>query len=85
MASRISWRGWTRWLPTTLPFAMLYKLVNLCARIVITGTIKCWRVDNISELPSGSDQFSSISSGSGFSGGISKATLRVRCWGKATA
>ncbi|TQE05779.1 hypothetical protein C1H46_008598 [Malus baccata] len=60
-------------------------ILNLCARTVVTGTIKCWRVNNISKLPSGSDQFSSISSGSGFSGGISKATLRVRCWGKATA
>ncbi|KAL2317126.1 hypothetical protein Fmac_031002 [Flemingia macrophylla] len=54
---------------------------QVCATVVGAGTASCWRTDATFELPSGSDRFSSISSGSGFSCGILKGSDRVRCWG----
>lgn len=51
-----------------------------------TGDVKCWRGDDRTfQLPSVSEQFWSISSGSGFSCGISKNGFRVRCWGTNTS
>lgn len=59
---------------------------HICATVVGTGHVKCWRGDDKTfQLPSGSEQFLSISSGSGFSCGISKNGSRVRCWGTNTA
>ncbi|KAL9316249.1 hypothetical protein ACSQ67_017250 [Phaseolus vulgaris] len=54
---------------------------QVCATAVGEGTASCWRTDVDFELPSGSDRFSSISSGSGFSCGILKGSNWVRCWG----
>nr|KYP35942.1 Putative serine/threonine-protein kinase-like protein CCR3 [Cajanus cajan] len=54
---------------------------QVCATVVGAGTASCWRTNAAFELPSGSDRFSSISSGSGFSCGILKGSDRVRCWG----
>ncbi|KAE9614996.1 hypothetical protein Lal_00048311 [Lupinus albus] len=54
---------------------------QVCATVVGTGTVSCWRINSAFELPSGYDQFASISSGSGFSCGILKNGSRVRCWG----
>ncbi|TKY56867.1 putative serine/threonine-protein kinase protein CCR3 [Spatholobus suberectus] len=54
---------------------------QVCATAVGAGTASCWRTNAAFELPSGSDQFSSISSGSGFSCGILKGSNKVRCWG----
>lgn len=46
--------------------------------------MKCWREDRAFQLPSGSDRFVSISSGSGFSCGILRESLWVRCWGSSS-
>ncbi|KAK7385761.1 hypothetical protein VNO78_31613 [Psophocarpus tetragonolobus] len=54
---------------------------QVCATVVGTGTASCWRTNDAFKLPSGLDQFSSISSGLGFSCGILKGNDRVRCWG----
>ncbi|XP_061351752.1 putative serine/threonine-protein kinase-like protein CCR3 [Gastrolobium bilobum] len=54
---------------------------QVCATVVGAGTVSCWRVNGAFELPSGSDHFASISSGSGFSCGILRNSSRVRCWG----
>ncbi|BFG22844.1 hypothetical protein CerSpe_091180 [Prunus speciosa] len=51
---------------------------HICATVVGTGAVKCWRPDDNSEFSSG---FWSISSGSGFSCGILKSSFRVQCWG----
>ncbi|KAL6126762.1 hypothetical protein ACLB2K_074807 [Fragaria x ananassa] len=59
---------------------------HICATVAGSGAVKCWRGDNRTfQLPSGSDQFGSISSGSGFSCGIIKNNSRVRCWGTSTS
>ncbi|KAM5556684.1 putative serine/threonine-protein kinase-like protein CCR3 [Rosa sericea] len=59
---------------------------HICATVVGSGAVKCWREDDGTfQLPSGSEQFGSISSGSGFSCGISKNGSRVRCWGTNTS
>ena len=55
---------------------------HVCATVVGVGTVTCWRTSRTFELPPGSLQFSSISSGSGFSCGILKNGSRVRCWGE---
>lgn len=52
---------------------------QVCATVIGTGVLKCWRGDNAS-FPSGSSQFSSISSGVGFSCGI-LTNKTVQCWG----
>ncbi|KAG4923283.1 putative serine/threonine-protein kinase-like protein CCR3 [Glycine soja] len=54
---------------------------HVCATAVGDGTVRCWRTGNTFQIVSGSDQFASISSGSGFSCGILKNGSRVRCWG----
>ncbi|KAF4353390.1 hypothetical protein F8388_016339 [Cannabis sativa] len=55
---------------------------HICATVVGTGALKCWRNDSSFKFPpSGSDRFSSISSGLGFSCGILRDNNRVRCWG----
>ncbi|KAM1054084.1 hypothetical protein FF1_001516 [Malus domestica] len=58
---------------------------HICARTVDTDTVECWRPNDVPKMPSRAEQFSSISSGSGFSCGILKPRLQVRCWGRATA
>ncbi|PRQ59441.1 putative protein kinase RLK-Pelle-CR4L family [Rosa chinensis] len=59
---------------------------HICATVVGSGAVKCWREDDGTfQLPSASDQFGSVSSGSGFSCGISKNDSRVRCWGTSTS
>ncbi|MED6149156.1 hypothetical protein PIB30_059735 [Stylosanthes scabra] len=55
---------------------------HVCATVVGAGTVTCWRTSKTFKLPSGSLQFSSISSGSGFSCGILKNSSQVRCWGE---
>ncbi|KAK7300526.1 hypothetical protein RJT34_11372 [Clitoria ternatea] len=54
---------------------------QVCATVVGTGTASCWRTNKTFKLPSGYEQFASISSGSGFSCGILKRSSLVRCWG----
>ncbi|WVY89648.1 hypothetical protein V8G54_035162 [Vigna mungo] len=54
---------------------------QVCATAVGDGAVSCWRTNAAFELPSRSDRFSSISSGSGFSCGILKGSNWVRCWG----
>ncbi|OIW04104.1 hypothetical protein TanjilG_00664 [Lupinus angustifolius] len=54
---------------------------QVCATVVGAGMASCWRTNSAFELPSGYDQFASISSGSGFSCGIAKNGSWVRCWG----
>ncbi|KAK7305878.1 hypothetical protein VNO77_43790 [Canavalia gladiata] len=54
---------------------------HVCATVVGVGTVQCWRTSDTFVMFSGSDQFDSISSGSGFSCGIVKNGSRVRCWG----
>ncbi|EXB88391.1 Putative serine/threonine-protein kinase-like protein [Morus notabilis] len=58
---------------------------HICATVASNGTVKCWRYDHSFRLPSGSDRFASISSGSGFSCGILKENSRVRCWGSGSS
>lgn len=55
---------------------------HICATVVGNGTLKCWRTIS---LPSGSAQFASISSGSGFSCGILRDSFRVQCWGSSSS
>ncbi|MED6191916.1 hypothetical protein PIB30_004993 [Stylosanthes scabra] len=58
---------------------------HVCATVVGAGTVTCWRTSKTFKLPSGSLEFSSISSGSGFSCGIlknNKNSSQVRCWGE---
>ncbi|XP_056164419.1 putative serine/threonine-protein kinase-like protein CCR3 isoform X2 [Syzygium oleosum] len=54
---------------------------QVCALVNATGEVKCWRIDDTFQVPSGADRFSSISSGFGFSCGITMNTSHVRCWG----
>ncbi|XP_062092495.1 putative serine/threonine-protein kinase-like protein CCR3 [Humulus lupulus] len=55
---------------------------HICATVIGTGALKCWRHDSAFKFPpSGSDRFVSISSGRGFSCGILRDNNRVRCWG----
>ncbi|KAL1336820.1 hypothetical protein HN51_031245 [Arachis hypogaea] len=55
---------------------------HVCATVVGAGTVTCWRTSKTFKSPSRSLQFSSISSGSGFSCGILKNSSQVRCWGE---
>ncbi|KAJ1383362.1 Serine/threonine-protein kinase, active site [Sesbania bispinosa] len=55
---------------------------QVCATVVGTGTVECWRTNRAFNLSSGSDQFASISSGYGFSCGILRNSSRVQCWGE---
>ncbi|PON86599.1 Serine/threonine protein kinase [Trema orientale] len=57
---------------------------HICATVLGNGAVKCWRDDSTFKLPSELDRFVSISSGSGFSCGILRESLRVRCWGSGT-
>lgn len=57
---------------------------QICATVVGTGDLKCWRGNDAFNWSSGSDRFVSISSGSSFSCGILKGSFRVRCWGNAS-
>ncbi|KAF8022144.1 hypothetical protein BT93_G2327 [Corymbia citriodora subsp. variegata] len=54
---------------------------QVCALVNATGEVKCWRIDDSFQVPSGADRFSSISSGFGFSCGISMNMSHVQCWG----
>lgn len=54
---------------------------QVCALVNATGQVKCWRIDDSFQVPSGADRFSSISSGFGFSCGITMNTSHVQCWG----
>ncbi|KAF3433435.1 hypothetical protein FNV43_RR24537 [Rhamnella rubrinervis] len=54
---------------------------QICATVVDTGALECWRGSDMFGLPSGSERFVSISSGSAFACGILKDSFRVRCWG----
>lgn len=54
---------------------------QICATVVGTGDLKCWRGDRAFNWSSGSDRFVSISSGSSFSCGILNGSSSVRCWG----
>ncbi|XP_057441792.1 putative serine/threonine-protein kinase-like protein CCR3 [Lotus japonicus] len=54
---------------------------QVCATVVGVGSVSCWRINEQFNLTSGSERFSSITSGSGFSCGILKSDSRVRCWG----
>ncbi|XP_041009524.1 putative serine/threonine-protein kinase-like protein CCR3 [Juglans microcarpa x Juglans regia] len=54
---------------------------QVCATVVGTGSVNCWRGDK-SKPPS--DGFLSISSGIGFSCGILRNSSQVRCWGSNT-
>ena len=56
---------------------------HVCATVVGTGVVNCWRGDN-STSPSGSGQFSAISSGVEFSCGILAENGTVQCWGSNT-
>ncbi|WKA00627.1 hypothetical protein VitviT2T_018965 [Vitis vinifera] len=56
---------------------------QVCATVNGTGVVKCWRGENSSSL-SESSQFSSISSGLGFSCGILVNNRTVQCWGSNT-
>jgi hypothetical protein len=53
--------------------------------VVGTGSVNCWRVNELFQLPSASDRFVSISSGFGFSCGILENSGQVRCWGSNNA
>ncbi|KAK7311059.1 hypothetical protein RJT34_08945 [Clitoria ternatea] len=57
---------------------------HVCATVVGVGRVTCWRTSATFQMPSGSDQFASISSGYGFSCGILKNSSLVRCWGDST-
>ncbi|KAK7281144.1 hypothetical protein RIF29_08868 [Crotalaria pallida] len=59
---------------------------HVCATVANSGTVECWRINNETfELPSGSENFSSISSGYGFSCGILKKNGSfIKCWGERT-
>ncbi|OWM69954.1 putative serine/threonine-protein kinase-like protein CCR3 [Punica granatum] len=54
---------------------------HICAIVNATRKIECWRAGRSFELPLDDEQFTSISSGSGFSCGILANSSRVRCWG----
>ncbi|GAU43808.1 hypothetical protein TSUD_247970 [Trifolium subterraneum] len=56
---------------------------HVCATVVGVGTVSCWRINKGFILSSGYDQFSSITSGFGFSCGILKKNISgsVRCFG----
>lgn len=54
---------------------------QICATVVGTGALKCWRGGDTVSSPSGSEQFVSISAGSDFFCGILKNSSQVRCWG----
>ncbi|XP_061376636.1 putative serine/threonine-protein kinase-like protein CCR3 [Gastrolobium bilobum] len=54
---------------------------QVCTTVVGDGTVRCWRTNDTFQLPSGSDEFASISSGYGFSCGILRIGSLVKCWG----
>ncbi|XP_061373650.1 receptor kinase-like protein Xa21 [Gastrolobium bilobum] len=47
----------------------------------VCTTVGCWRTNDTFQLPSGSDEFASISSRYGFSCGILRIGSLVKCWG----
>ncbi|KAE7996605.1 hypothetical protein FH972_001316 [Carpinus fangiana] len=57
---------------------------QVCATVVGTGSVNCWRGRDNFQPPSGADGFVSISSGFGFSCGILANVSQVRCWGSNT-
>ncbi|CAI0415919.1 unnamed protein product [Linum tenue] len=56
---------------------------RVCSTTAAAGTVRCWRGDESSrsQLPPSGERFSEISSGYGFSCGISVNGSRIRCWG----
>ncbi|KAI3419477.1 Protein kinase domain-containing protein [Psidium guajava] len=54
---------------------------HICAQVNGTKPVKCWRRSKSFFLPPEDDEFTSVSSGFGFSCGISAKSTRVRCWG----
>ncbi|GMP23407.1 hypothetical protein CsSME_00001021 [Camellia sinensis var. sinensis] len=54
---------------------------QICALTNVSGSVRCWRDSISAQFPSGSEQFRSISSGLGFSCGVSMISNRVSCWG----
>ncbi|XP_021904210.1 putative serine/threonine-protein kinase-like protein CCR3 [Carica papaya] len=53
---------------------------QICATVIGTGDVRCWRGDNVTHQPPVAT-FSSISSGFGFSCGILLGGNRIQCWG----
>lgn len=81
----------TNFAPKRVYFDDTIRLENLavgddqvCATVVGTGSVNCWRGNSTLNLPPASDRFVSISSGFGFSCGILRDTFQVRCWGNNT-
>lgn len=54
---------------------------QICAPVNGTPSVKCWRRNKSFSLPPADDEFASISSGFGFSCGVSVKSTHVRCWG----
>ncbi|KAL3717990.1 hypothetical protein ACJRO7_003170 [Eucalyptus globulus] len=54
---------------------------QICAQVNGTKSVKCWRGNKSFSLPPEDDELTSISSGFGFSCGVSVNSTRVRCWG----
>ncbi|CAN8254497.1 unnamed protein product [Cochlearia groenlandica] len=52
---------------------------QICATVNGTNTVKCWRTD---QSPPPNESFRSISSGVGFSCGVTIRNNRILCWGK---
>ncbi|KAL6980711.1 non-specific serine,threonine protein kinase [Sarracenia purpurea var. burkii] len=57
---------------------------QICALTNGTRSVRCWRERFSAQLPDGSDQFRSISSGLGFSCGVLVYSSGVVCWGSNT-
>ncbi|XP_010516188.1 PREDICTED: putative serine/threonine-protein kinase-like protein CCR3 [Camelina sativa] len=53
---------------------------QICATVNGTGSVKCWRDSDQSKPPT-NEKFRSISSGVGFSCGVSIPNNRILCWG----
>ncbi|XP_010427398.1 PREDICTED: putative serine/threonine-protein kinase-like protein CCR3 isoform X1 [Camelina sativa] len=53
---------------------------QICATVNGTGSVKCWRGSDQSKPPT-NEKFRSISSGVGFSCGVSIPNNRILCWG----